>query len=49
MFFLFEKHLIYNLKTCGVIITYLDITKPFHFIDSKNLPGEFYPTTAPGF
>ena len=31
------------------IITYLNVTKTFHLIDSKNLPGEFYVTTGPGF
>ena len=30
------------------MIIYLNITKTFH-LNSKNLPGEFYATTVPGF
>ena len=30
-------------------ITYLNITKIFHPINKKNLPGKLYATTAPGF
>ena len=29
------------------IVTYLNITKTFHLINSKNIPGELYATTAP--
>ena len=61
MVFPFEKHLTDNLKTCRtylliniqpliyLITYYLNTTKTFYFIDSKNLPGEFYATTGPGF
>ena len=45
----FEKFLTDNLKTCPLIIIHLNITKTFHLINSKNLPGEFYATVAPGF
>ena len=31
------------------IITYLNTTKTFYLINSKNLPGELYATTVPGF
>ena len=31
------------------IITYLNKTKTFYLINSKNLPGELYATTVPGF
>ena len=49
MVFPFEKHLSDNLRTYLFIITYINITTGFHHIDSKNLPGEFYATTVPGF
>ena len=38
-----------DLWTYLFIITYLNVNKTFHLIDSKNLPGEFYVTTGPGF
>ena len=51
--FPFEKYLTDDLKTYGLIylsaITYLNITKIVHPINSKNLPGDLYATTAPGF
>ena len=49
MVFPFEKILTENLKTYLFIISYLNITKTFHLINNKNLSGEFYVTTAPGF
>ena len=53
MVFPFEKFLTDDLKTYGLIylsaITYLNITKIVHPINSKNLPGDLYATTAPGF
>ena len=52
MVFLFEKYLTDNLKDSWTYLfanTHQNITKTFHLISSKNLSGEFYATTAPGF
>ena len=38
-----------DLWTYLFITTYLNITKAFYLFSSKNLSGEFYATTAPGF
>ena len=53
MIFLFEKFLTdktylgYNLSIYN--ITYLNTTKTFYVIYSKNLPGKLYAKTVPGF
>ena len=47
MVFPFEKFLIFDLKTHGLIYLYLNITKIFDLINIKNLRGQLYDTTVP--
>ena len=52
MVFPFEKVLtdsLKNLWTYLSTISYLNVTKIFHLINSKNQPGQLYATIAPGF
>ena len=51
MDFPFEKVLTDNFKNLWTYlstISYLNITKIFHLINSKNQPGQLYVTIAPG-
>ena len=51
MVFPFEKFLADNLKIYGLLYKQEHnlITKIFHLINSKSIPGQLYATTAPGF